>query len=120
MEPFIASIPIRLLVTAILHSNEWRDIADDARYDIGTLSAHIGRKWSYLGYIGLVTGAYLALAAAVLFNVLPVTSLLALLSMPLLVRAIRTSELGINGEQRAIAKIDLETAQLMPPSAHCL
>lgn len=112
LEPFIASIPIGLLVTAILHGNEWRDIADDARYGIGTLSAHIGRKWAHLGYIGLVTGAYLALAIAVLFGVLPVTSLLALLSMPLLVRAIRASELGINGQQRAIAKIDLETAQL--------
>jgi 1,4-dihydroxy-2-naphthoate octaprenyltransferase len=112
VEPFIASIPIGLLVTAILHGNEWRDIADDARYGIGTLSAHIGRKWAHLGYVGLVTGAYLALVVAVLFNVLPVTSLLAMLSMPLLVRAIRASELGINGQQRAIAKIDLETAQL--------
>jgi 1,4-dihydroxy-2-naphthoate octaprenyltransferase len=43
---------------------------------------------------------------------MPVNSLLALLSMPLLVRAIRASELGINGQQQAIAKIDLETAQL--------
>lgn len=110
--PFIISLPIGLLVAAILHGNEWRDIADDARYGIGTLSTHIGRKWAHLGYIGLVTGAYLALVLAVLFGVLPVTSLLALLSMPLLVRAIRASELGVNGQQRAIAKIDLETAQL--------
>jgi 1,4-dihydroxy-2-naphthoate octaprenyltransferase len=112
VEPLIASIPIGLLVTAILHGNEWRDIVDDARFGIGTLSAQIGRKWAHLGYIGLVTGAYLALVVAVLFYYLPVTSLLALLSMPLLVRAIRASELGINGQQRAIAKIDLETAQL--------
>ena len=47
-----------------------------------------------------------------LSGVLPVTSLLAMLSMPLMVRAIRASEMGINGQQRAIAKIDLETAQL--------
>jgi 1,4-dihydroxy-2-naphthoate octaprenyltransferase len=39
-------------------------------------------------------------------------SLLALLSLPLLVRAIRASELGAGGQQRAIAMIDLETAQL--------
>ena len=35
-----------------------------------------------------------------------------MLSLPLLVRAIRASELGISGQQRAIAMIDLETAQL--------
>ena len=42
----------------------------------------------------------------------PSMSLLAMLSLPLLVRAIRASVLGAQGQQRAIAKIDLETAQL--------
>jgi len=108
----IASIPIGLLVTAILHGNEWRDITDDARYGIGTFSARIGRKWSHLIYIGLIGSAYLALALAVLFNLLPSASLLAMLSMPLFIRAIRNAELGSIGQMRAIAKIDLETAQL--------
>ena len=111
-QPLLVSIPIGLLVVAILHGNEWRDITDDARYGIGTLSTHIGRRWAHLGYLALVTGAYLVLGLAVLLRALPVTSLLALLSLPLLVRAIRASELGIQGQQRAIAKIDLETAQL--------
>lgn len=110
--PLIASIPIGLLVMAILHGNEWRDITDDARFGIGTLSALMGRKWAHIVYISLVTGAYLTVVLAVLFHALPETSLLALLSMPFLVRSIRSSELGINGQQRAIAKIDLETAQL--------
>jgi 1,4-dihydroxy-2-naphthoate octaprenyltransferase len=110
--PFIVSLPIGLLVTAILHGNEWRDITDDARYGVGTVSALLGRKWAHVVYISLVTGAYLTLALAVLLGVLPQTSLLALLSLPFLVRSIRSSELGINGQQRAIAKIDLETAQL--------
>jgi 1,4-dihydroxy-2-naphthoate octaprenyltransferase len=111
-QPLLVSIPIGLLVVAILHGNEWRDITEDARYGIGTLSTHIGRRWAHLGYLSLVTGAYLVLVLAVLLRALPVTSLLALLSLPLLVRAIRASELGIQGQQRAIAKIDLETAQL--------
>lgn len=110
--PLIASIPIGLLVTAILHGNEWRDIADDARYGIGTFSALIGRKWAHLTYIGLVTAAYLSVVVAVLFRVLPAHSLIALLSLPFFVRSIRSAEMGINGLQHAIAKIDLETAQL--------
>jgi 1,4-dihydroxy-2-naphthoate octaprenyltransferase len=65
-----------------------------------------------MGYISLVVGAYLALAAAVFFGALPTYSLLAMLSLPLLVRAIRAAELGASGQQRAIAMLDLETAQL--------
>ena len=48
----------------------------------------------------------------VLLHWLPQTSLLALLSLPLLVRAVHTAGMGVNGLQRSIAKIDLETAQL--------
>ena len=110
--PVIVSIPIGLLVTAILHGNEWRDISDDVRFGIGTFSALIGRKWAHIVYISLLTGAYLMVVVGVLAHALPETSLLALLSLPFLVRSIRSSELGINGQQRAIAKIDLETAQL--------
>lgn len=112
MQTLAISVPIGLLVAAILHGNEWRDIADDARYGIGTLSTRLGRRWAYLGYVGLISGAYLILSLSVLLGVVPTTSLLAMLSLPLWVRAIRASELGLQGQQRAIAKIDLETAQL--------
>jgi 1,4-dihydroxy-2-naphthoate polyprenyltransferase len=108
----IVSIPIGLLVTAILHGNEWRDITDDARYGIGTLSALMGRKWAHITYLSLITGAFIVVVLAVLMHGLPQTSLLALLSMPFLVYLIGASQLGINGQQRAIAKIDLETAKL--------
>ena len=111
-QTLIASVPVGLLVAAILHGNEWRDITDDARYGIGTLSTLVGRRAAHIGYVSLVVGAYLALAIGVLLGVLPTTTLLAMLSLPLLVRSIRASELGALGQQRAIAKIDLETAQL--------
>ena len=106
------SVPVGLLVTAILHGNEWRDISEDARSGGVTLSIRIGRRLAHSGYLVLVVGAYLALGLAVLVRALPVESLLALLSLPLLVRVIRASELGAMGQQRAIAMIDLETAQL--------
>ena len=108
----IVSVPVGLLVTAILHGNEWRDISEDARVGGRTLAIIFGRRAAYLGYVGLIVGAYLALAFAVLVGALPTTALLAMLSLPLLVRAIRASELGAQGQQRAIAMIDLETAQL--------
>jgi 1,4-dihydroxy-2-naphthoate polyprenyltransferase len=106
------SIPVGLLVAAILHGNEWRDISEDARAGGVTFSIRAGRRVAHAGYLALVVGAYLALGVAVLVKALPVESLLALLSLPLLVRVIRASELGAMGQERAIAMIDLETAQL--------
>lgn len=108
----IVSVPVGLLVTAILHGNEWRDIADDKRYGIGTLSSWMGGKRAYRVYVSLIVAAYIALALAVLFGWLPTETLLAMLSLPLFVRAIRNAELGVLGQQRAIAMIDLQTAQL--------
>jgi 1,4-dihydroxy-2-naphthoate octaprenyltransferase len=107
-----ASIPVGLLVAAILHGNEWRDISEDARAGAVTFSVRAGRNAAHWLYIGLVVGAYVALSAGVVFNLLPTWTLLAMLSLPLLVRQIRSSELGATGQQRAIAMIDLETAQL--------
>ena len=107
-----ASIPVGLLVAAILHGNEWRDISEDARAGAVTFSVRAGRNAAHWLYIALVVGAYVALSAGVVFNLLPTWTLLAMLSLPLLVRQIRSSELGATGQQRAIAMIDLETAQL--------
>jgi 1,4-dihydroxy-2-naphthoate polyprenyltransferase len=107
-----ASIPVGLLVTAILHGNEWRDISEDARAGAVTFSVRAGRNAAHWLYIGLVVGAYVALSAGVVVGLLPTWTLLAMLSLPLLVRQIRSSELGAAGQQRAIAMIDLETAQL--------
>jgi 1,4-dihydroxy-2-naphthoate octaprenyltransferase len=87
-------------------------VSEDARAGISTLSIRAGRRFAHQLYLALVIGAYLALALAVAIDSLPPLSLLAMLSLPLLVRAIRASELGASGQQRAIAMIDLETAQL--------
>jgi 1,4-dihydroxy-2-naphthoate octaprenyltransferase len=106
------SVPVGLLVTAILHGNEWRDISEDARAGIATFSIRAGRRVAHVGYVALVVGAYLALAMAIATKALPPLAALALLSLPFLVRAIRASELGASGQQRAIAMIDLKTAQL--------
>lgn len=108
----VLSLPVGLLVAAILHGNEWRDISDDARAGIATFSIKAGRRAAHIGYVSLVVGAYVALSMAVATKALPPLALLAMLSLPLLVRQIRSSELGASGQQRAIAMIDLQTAQL--------
>jgi 1,4-dihydroxy-2-naphthoate octaprenyltransferase len=107
-----ASVPIGLLVAAILHANEWRDIGEDARTGFRTLSASIGAEGAHRVYLGLVTGAYLAIGIAAMGHLLPASTLLVLLSLPVFVSVLRASELGSTGQVRALAMIDLATARL--------
>jgi 1,4-dihydroxy-2-naphthoate octaprenyltransferase len=111
-EAFYLSLPVGLLVAAILHGNEWRDISDDRRAGIATLSGWIGREWSHWGYVVLVLGAFVTLGALTAFELAPPAVMLAILALPLLARVIRAAELGATGQMRAIAKIDLQTAWL--------
>ncbi len=108
----VLSVPVGLLVAAILHGNEWRDIREDSRAGISTLSARIGRRWAHYSYVGLVLGAYMVLAVSVIAGVLPPWTMLAILSLPFLAQVIRSAELGATGQARAIAMIDLQTARL--------
>ena len=108
----VLSIPVGLLVAAILHGNEWRDISEDTRAGIATLSSRMGREWAHYGYLGLVIGAYVTLALAVAVRWLPPTTVIAVLSLPFLAQVVRSAELGATGQARAIAMIDVETARL--------
>jgi 1,4-dihydroxy-2-naphthoate polyprenyltransferase len=108
----VLSIPVGLLVAAILHGNEWRDIREDSRAGISTLSSRIGRRWAHYGYVGLVLGAYIVLALSVIAEILPPWTMLAILSLPFLAQVIRSAELGAIGQARAIAMIDMQTARL--------
>lgn len=107
-----ASLPIGLLVAAILHANEWRDISEDARAGISTLSARIGPRGAHLLYLALVIGAYIMVGAGAIWGLLPVSTMLVVLSLPVFVWVLRASELGATGQVRALSMIDLKTARL--------
>ena len=108
----ILSVPVGLLVAAILHGNEWRDISEDTRAGIVTLSSRVGKEWAHYGYVALVLGAYMTLGVSVAFGLLPPATLVAILSLPFLAQVVRSAELGASGQARAIAMIDLQTARL--------
>lgn len=108
----ILSVPVGMLVAAILHGNEWRDISEDTRAGIVTLSARLGKEWAHYSYVALVLGAYMTLGLSVAAGWLPPATLVAILSLPFLAKVMRSAELGATGQARAIAMIDLQTARL--------
>jgi 1,4-dihydroxy-2-naphthoate octaprenyltransferase len=108
----VVSLPAGLFVGAVVQGNEWRDIGDDARAGILTLSIKFGRRFAHYLYLALVMGAYFSLGLAVALRWLPPTTAIALFSLPLLAQVVRSAALGASGQARAIAMIDLQTARL--------
>ena len=106
------SVPAGLLVAAILHGNEWRDIAEDTRLGFTTFSGIAGRTAAYRAYAGLVIGAYVALAVAVMAGFLPSAALLAMFSLPAAWWVLRHAERGFIGSVGDINMIDLMTARV--------
>jgi 1,4-dihydroxy-2-naphthoate polyprenyltransferase len=87
--PFLISISIGLLSTAILVVNNIRDIDTDRRAGKRTLAVRLGRERTRTLYMTLVGGAYPMLAVAVAATEGPVAALIAFLSAPLAIAPTR-------------------------------
>ena len=85
--------PVGLLVAAILHVNNMRDLEGDLVNNKRTLANILGREASRWEYYILVGGAYLLLVALVVLRVAPPYVLLALLTLPSAIDLIRTASL---------------------------
>lgn len=87
--PVIFSIPLGLLIDAILHSNNIRDINFDGKFGVKTLPILIGEKLSIKFYYFLIFGAYLSIILFVVLNWLPWFALLALITLPVGIKLVK-------------------------------
>jgi 1,4-dihydroxy-2-naphthoate octaprenyltransferase len=88
-EPFVASIPVALLVALILYVNEIPDRRGDARAGKRTLPVRFSPRAVIGGYNVAATTAYIALVVGVVAGILPVPTLLMLLTIPMARRVSR-------------------------------
>ena len=77
------SIPIGLLITAILVINNLRDIPTDLKTGKNTLAVKIGQQATRMEYLVLIMGAYVLPALWFLSRKFPIWILLPLLSLPM-------------------------------------
>jgi 1,4-dihydroxy-2-naphthoate octaprenyltransferase len=85
----IASLPVAMLVTAILVVNNLRDVDTDRRAGKHTLAVRFGRDATRIEYSVLVMGAYLIAATMWLAGVNSAWALLPWLTLPLGLRLVR-------------------------------
>ena len=110
--PVWVSLPIALLVTGILHANNFRDIQNDAAAGIKTIAMVLGHDKSVVVYKIMVVLAYVITLGLAAGGVVPWWSLLVILSFPSAVKVFQV--LGgkeIKG-QNMVAMADVLTAQL--------
>jgi 1,4-dihydroxy-2-naphthoate octaprenyltransferase len=91
-EPFVASLPVALLVALILYVNEIPDRRGDARAGKRTLPVRFSKAAVIGGYRGAAILAYVILVAGVVAGLLPIPALLALLTIPLALQVSRGLE----------------------------
>jgi 1,4-dihydroxy-2-naphthoate octaprenyltransferase len=105
-EAFAASVPIGLLVAAILHANNVRDIDNDRLHHKWTLAALAGRPLADYEYMALTLGGYAVVVAMTAAGAAPWPVLVTLLTLPLALRVVR---LEVN--QRTARGLNLVLAQ---------
>ena len=91
-EPFVASIPVALLVALILYVNEIPDRRGDARAGKRTLPVRFGQTTIVTGYRVAVVAAYAVVVLTVATGTLPITTLIVLLTIPLALQVSRGLE----------------------------
>lgn len=109
-EAFLLSVPVGMLVTAILHVNNIRDMADDLANGKRTLANLLGRDAATVEYRLLVLGSYVLVLGFVIAGAAPVLALAALLTLP---AALRLSALVREGSGVGVLdRLMVSTAKL--------
>lgn len=89
LEPLVASIPVSLLIAAVLYINEFPDYAADKAVGKNTLVVRLGRSKAMYGYALIVLGAYTFIILNVLVGITPPYTFFALIPLPLAMKAVR-------------------------------
>lgn len=85
----LAAAPMGMLITAILVVNNIRDIETDRSAGKRTLAVMLGKRWSRVEYVLLVTGAYVVPPLMLINSHIPIIALLPLASFPHAAQRIR-------------------------------
>jgi 1,4-dihydroxy-2-naphthoate octaprenyltransferase len=105
----LASIPVGLLATALLVTNNLRDIPSDTSAGKRTLAVRLGETWTRLLYLGCLVGAFLLVPVIALAQPF---ALAALAAAPLARRPAKAVASGAAGRQLVPALVATGKLQL--------
>ena len=107
---FLVSLPVALIVTAILHINNLRDVGEDQAVGKRSIAAKLGVTPSRWLYAALLASAYATVASLGVTGVISAWGLLGLLPAPWAIGAVR--KLFAADERPAMNRIMVRSAML--------
>lgn len=110
------SLPVCLLVDAILHANNLRDAADDRAAHVRTLATLLSPRAGEMWQLCLLFGPLLFVVVGVVTRLLPAWSLATLLSVPFLIRAARSGSVPGTAQTHLIFGLLYTLSLLLPPA----
>jgi 1,4-dihydroxy-2-naphthoate octaprenyltransferase len=111
-QALFVSLPIGLLVSAILTANNMRDIYYDRTAHVRTLENMFGHDFAKLEYICLICAAYLSVLFMIVVGILPLGSLAVFVSLPVALKVLQAAWHNAPENPKHIVNLDQQTAQL--------
>ncbi len=108
------SVPVCLLVDAILHANNLRDVSDDRGAKVRTLATLLPLRGGQFVQIVLVFGPLVFVAVGILLHLLPIWSAATFLATPFLIRAYRSGSVEGTAQTHLIFGL-LYALSFLPP-----
>jgi 1,4-dihydroxy-2-naphthoate octaprenyltransferase len=102
----VASLPVTLLIAGVLYINEFPDFVADRDSGKRHLVVRLGRPRAVYGYLAIMLGTYLSIIVGVATGVLTPWVLLALLTVPQAIKAVKIARIHHS-----------ESAKLVPANA---
>ena len=87
VESLIASIPVSLLIFAVVYINEFQDYNADKVIEKRTLVVRFGRKKAAQGYAILLSAAYMSIFIGLLSRIMPSSTFIGLFTIPIAIKA---------------------------------
>ena len=106
------ALPVGLITDGILHSNNTRDIMTDRRAGIKTMAMSLGPKASAWIYVFEVLFPFVWVAVCSLAGVLPFTTIIMFMALPVAIACAKTMKNSIKGGPVLSADLDVRTANL--------
>ena len=110
-QPVALILPVGLLTVSILHANNTRDILNDMRAGIVTLSIRMGGRTAQRVYVVQNALSYLLVPIFILCGLLPLVAMITWLTLPLAISNMRTMLKATPLAEEPIALLAQRTAQ---------
>jgi len=98
--PIIASLPVAILIAAVLYINEFQDTTADRAVGKNHLVVRLGKKRAISGYILMMLLTYLVVVVGVVTDSLPPITLVSLLTVPIALNAIKIAKQNYDDNQK--------------------